>query len=41
MKLADLPVHAIPGLSGPNAPIDKEIAATARTSRRRTTPTPT
>ena len=28
MRLADLPVHAIPGLNGPNAPIDKEIAAT-------------
>ena len=27
MKLADLPVHDIPGLSGPNAPIDREIAA--------------
>ena len=28
MKLADLPVHDIPGLNGPNAPIGKEIAAT-------------
>src|SRR4051812_12726016 len=28
MKLADLPVHDIPGLSGPNAPIDKEVALT-------------
>lgn len=27
MKLADLPVHEIPGLDGPNAPIDKEIVA--------------
>jgi carotenoid cleavage dioxygenase len=28
MKLSDLPVHDIPGLNGPNAPIDREIAAT-------------
>jgi carotenoid cleavage dioxygenase len=27
MKLSDLPVHSIPGLSGANAPIDREIVA--------------